>query len=141
MKILNSQIQRIHILLPAGIRTNPDQKKQLVQQYTCDYKKTSTKDLTFGQANELIEKLGGTPINYDNWAFFDYKKASHRNILSLCIQNNWQVWNNKKGDYVADLFRLSEWLKSVKSPVKKPLNKMTSKEVSKIIVALENMAS
>ena len=141
MKILNSQIKKIHTLLPPGIKNDPDQKKNLIQQYTGDWNKTSTKDLTLDQANRLIVRFGGKPITYENWAFFDHTKASHRNILSICSQMNWTVYDNDKGRYFADLYRLSEWLKSAKSPVKKPLQKMTPKEVSKIIVALSNMAS
>lgn len=141
MKILNTQIQKIHALLPSGIKNDPDQKKNLVQQYTGDWNKTSTKDLTQDQANQIIVRFGGTPIKYENWAFFDYKNAAHRNILSLCMQMGWQVETKLKNVYVADLYRLSEWLKSKKSPVKKPLQKMTPQEVSKIIVALSNIAS
>ncbi len=141
MKILKSQIKKIHALLPPGIKNDPDQKKSLIQQYTSDWNKTSTKDLTLDQANEIIIRFGGKPITYENWAFFDNTKASHRNILSLCSQMDWTVYNKDKDMYYADLYRLSEWLKSAKSPVKKPLQKMNKSEISKIIVALSNMAS
>lgn len=141
MKILNSQIQKIHALLPAGIKNDASQKANLVQQYTGDWNKTSTKDLTLDQANDIIKRFGGTPIQYENWAYFDVKKASHRNILSLCIQAGWEVFNVKRNENVADLYRLSEWLKSKRSPVQKPLQKMDNLETNKIIYALKSIAS
>lgn len=141
MKILNSQIQLIHALLPAGIKNDPDQKKSLVQQFTGDWDKTSTKDLTLDQANELIKRFGGKPILYDNWAFFDIKNGKHKYILSVCMQAGWAVWNGDRSCYVADMYRLSEFLKSDKSPVKKPLKDMNDKELSKLIFVLEKIAS
>jgi len=141
MNVLNTQIQLIHKLLPDVIKCDKEQKAALVQQYTGDWKKTSTKDLTLEQANKLIERFGGKPILYDNWAFFDFTNGAHRTILSLCIQMGWQVLDPKKEIYIADLYRLSEWLKSSRSPVQKPLKQMSPKEVSKIIVALQHMSS
>lgn len=139
MIILKSQIQRIHALLPVVIKNDKEQKAQLVQQYTGDWSKTSTKDLTIEQANQIIVRFGGQPIQYENWALFDAKNGAHRNILSLCMQLRWQVYNADKKAYYADLYRLSEWLKSKKSPVKKPLKQMVKLELSKIIYALEKM--
>ncbi|PIV17555.1 MAG: hypothetical protein COS42_04200, partial [Flavobacteriales bacterium CG03_land_8_20_14_0_80_35_15] len=72
-------------------------------------------------------------------ALFDATNGAHRNILSLCMQLRWQVYNADKQAYYADLYRLSEWLKSKKSPVKKPLKQMVKLELSKIIYALEKM--
>lgn len=141
MQILNSQIQLIHMLLPVVIKNDADQKKSLIQQYTKDWNKTSTKDLTIDQANELIVRLGGKPIKYDNWAFFDIKNSKHKYILSILMQAGWAVWNSERSCYVADLYRLSEFLKSDKTPVKKHLNKMTDKELSKLIFVLEKIAS
>ncbi|OIO12228.1 MAG: hypothetical protein COZ76_11775 [Flavobacteriales bacterium CG_4_8_14_3_um_filter_35_10] len=139
MTILKSQIQRIHALLPAVIKNDKEQKAQLMQQYTGDWSKTSTKDLTIEQANQIIVRFGGQPIQYENWALFDATNGAHRNILSLCMQLRWQVYNADKQAYYADLYRLSEWLKSKKSPVKKPLKQMVKLELSKIIYALEKM--
>ena len=128
-------------MLPAVIKNDAAQKANLVQQYTKDWCKTSTKDLTFVQANELIIRFGGSPLTYDHWGIFDYKKGSHRMILSLLNQMGWQTFSTKHRGMIADMQRFSEWLKSNKSPVKKPLHKMSPREVSKIITALENMVS
>lgn len=140
MKILNSQIKKIHTLLPPGIKNDSDQKKNLIQQYTGDWKKTSTKDLTLDQANEIIIRFGGKPITYENWAFFDVKKNRHLQILSLMHQIGWSV-EKVPGEHYADLYRLSEFLKSDKSPIKKPLNKMNDKELSKLIYVLKKIAA
>lgn len=127
-------------LLAILTRGDKELKKLLVQQACQDESKTSTNDLTHAQANQLIVHLGGKPVYYDNWALFDKTKASHRQILSLCIQYGWSVPHATR-DEVADLGRLSEWLKSERSPVNKKLKDMTPQEVSKVISALENMVN
>lgn len=139
MRIEKQQIKVIHQLLPEVIKNDPDQKKQLMYQYTSDWTKTSTKDLTFDQANELIIRFGGKSYSYEHWGLFDYKKTSHRQVLSLLNQLGWQCYDKKFRGLVADIYKFSEWLKSNRSPVKKPFLKMSPSEVSKIIVALENM--
>lgn len=73
-----------------------------------------------------------------HWAFFDKNNSQHRNILSLCRQAQWVKQHDRYGE-VADLERLQSFLKSDKSPVKKPLKEMDKQELSKIIVALEGI--
>lgn len=76
-----------------------------------------------------------------NWGLFkkDHPLAKvHKLIRSLCIQNGWSVPNEKWGE-VADLEKLSHFLKSDNSPVKKPLMDMSHQELEKIIVALEGI--
>ncbi len=135
--ITQQQIKIVHSLLPTRIKNDREAKAELIAQFTEDFKKTSTKDLTWLQANQLIMSLGGTPISA-NRAFmkFDAKNSKHRAILSLCHQYGWEVY--QKGRYIADMHRLAEWLQH-KSPVQKPLTEMTSKELSKVITAMENM--
>jgi len=127
------QKQRIAILT----KGDKELKKTLVQNITNDANKTSTNDLTHKQANQIIQSFGQKPILYDNWAYFDNSKPSHRQILSLAIQYGWFVNDSKYGQ-IADLHKISEWLKS-KAPVKNKLQKMTASEISKTISALENM--
>lgn len=116
-----------------------EQKKSLVQLYTGDIAKTSTNDLTHFQANQIIQRLGGKPIAYGNWAFFDKSNQQHRQILSLCIQYGWSNTSGKHSE-VANLNRLDNWLRTDKRcPVAKPLKQMIPQELSKIIVALEGM--
>lgn len=83
-----------------------------------------------------------TKKKVDNWGYFDYNNRQHRNILSLMRQANWvcPCPNSRHGE-VADIKRLSEFLKSEKSPVKKPLKEMSSKELSKVITAFEGIVN
>lgn len=135
LKASKSQKQRIAILT----KGDKDLKKMLVQQVTGDASITSTNQLTHSQANQIIHQLGGKPIVYDNWAYFDKTKPSHMQILSLCIQYGWSVPHPTRGE-IADLGKLSEWLKSdPKCPVHRRLKDMSPDQVSKIIVALEAM--
>ena len=72
----------------------------------------------------------------ENWAMFDKTNTKHLKVLSLCRQANWTTKHEKYGA-VADLERLSNWLKSDKCPVNKPLKKMdNTKELPKVIKAL-----
>jgi hypothetical protein len=74
----------------------------------------------------------------ENWAIFDKAKTQHKTILSLLRQAQWVVPHPRHGE-VADLARLSAFLKSNKSPINKPLKAMTDKETSKIIQALKGI--
>ena len=71
------------------------------------------------------------------WGLFDASKNSHKYILSLVRQLGWEKQDGARS--FADMERLGEWLQSDKSPVNKPLKKMTPDETSRIIVALEQM--
>ena len=97
----------------------------------------STTQLTHAEANQLIVNLGGKPISYNNWAWFDKNNSKHTYILSLCIQYGW-IAQGTNGNIIANIGMLSEWLKH-RSPVKKHLKKMTPEELSKVIKALEQM--
>ncbi len=137
--ITDQQIRIVHSLLPHRIKVDKEAKTELISQFTEDCKKTSTKDLTWLQANQLIMSLGGTPITANRaYMRFDVQNSKHRAILSLCHQYGWSVF--QKGRYIADMHRLAEWLQH-KSPVQKPLTEMTSKELSKVITAMENMVA
>lgn len=72
------------------------------------------------------------------WGRFELGLGSHKYILSLLRQLDW-VTVQSNGYSVADIERFGTWLQSDKSPVQKPLKKMTQAETSKIIVALEIM--
>lgn len=73
-----------------------------------------------------------------NWAYFDKENNQHRLILSLCRQAQWTKPHSRYGE-VVDLERLQSFLKSDKSPVKRPLKEMTKQELSKVIIALEGI--
>ncbi|MGV8814770.1 MAG: hypothetical protein ACOH2D_11740 [Gelidibacter sp.] len=80
---------------------------------------------------------------YVLWSFYDKINVQHRYILSLCIQYGWSKLHKVTGQEVADLGALDKWLrgthKSGQSPIKKPLQDMDHKELSKVISALESM--
>ncbi|MCV9934523.1 hypothetical protein OIU80_19760 [Flavobacterium sp. LS1R47] len=76
--------------------------------------------------------------NKSNWGLFDKNNQQHKTILSLLQQLQWVVASEKWGQ-VADISRLSEFLKSDKTPVKKPLKDMEPEEVSKIIECFKSM--
>lgn len=118
-------------------RNDKEFKRELVIDQTKDPMKCSTSDLTFVQANDIILKLGGTPV-VNQWTRFNKNKRSHLNILSLLMQLGWQFYNEQHGRYYADMSKLAHWLQT-KAPVKKPLNEMYHNEISKTIVALESM--
>ena len=74
----------------------------------------------------------------ENWGLFDKNNKQHFTLLSQLRTLQWTVASAKWGE-VADLARLSEFLKSDKSPVNKPLKKMEPHEVSKIIECFKSM--
>jgi len=73
------------------------------------------------------------------WSSFEFANNAHYQILSLCIQLGWSTTYKKTSKEIADLRVLDSWMRSDKCPVQKPLLEMKKQEVSKIIVALENM--
>lgn len=114
-------------------------KIKWVQWVTGDESSHSLKSLTYDQATKIIEaqKLQkGKRFFAINWAVFDFKNTQHRAILSLLRQAGWVIDHIVYGQ-VADLVRLSAFLKSNKCPVNKPLQYMDMRETSKIITALK----
>jgi hypothetical protein len=93
--------------------------------------------------DNYFKPTGSTPKNsqnqeQDNWGTFDNNNQQHRTIMALCRNRQWVKPNDKHpSGEVADMSgAFSSFLKSDRSPVKKPLMDMTPKEVSKIIVAM-----
>lgn len=139
MKATNKQKQLIHVNAPTR-----DIKEEFVQWATGDVAKISCNDLSFDQANRILEKLGFAPLKMIKedtpmyWGFFDRKNAQHKQIQSLLHQVKWTMPNTKWGR-VPDLTRFGSWLQSDKSPVQKPLKKMSPAECSKTISALNGI--
>lgn len=139
-KIQKNQIAYIHKLLPQSVCMNAQEKARKVAYYSVDSKE-HVNQLTFQEANAMIKDLGGKPVKYQNWAFYDPNNAAHRAIMSACYELEWSFFNKDRNKQQVDQVRLSEWLKSEKSPVQKPIMRMTKEEVSKIISALRSMVS
>ncbi|KFC59997.1 hypothetical protein [Flavobacterium gilvum] len=137
-------------------RYNEDIKAEWVQWVTGDTKRTSLTSITQAQAKQIIMQQegaeyvnqpkqqlqtiieGGRTIGKSNWGLFDKDNQQHRNLLSQLRTLQWTKEHGRHGE-VADLDRLSDFLKSDKSPVKKPLKQMTPEEVSKIIECFKSM--
>lgn len=123
--------QRVQLAKLTGY--NPEVKADLVFQITKDPKKTSTTDLTVSQAQQLINKLT------THWGKFDNSRRDHRKILSLIQQAGHTKFSPKHDKNVADIDWLSNFLKTEKAPVRKPLMDMAASEVNKTIIALEGI--
>lgn len=136
--INKAQIKYIYGIRPEFLKKHEDEWRELIVNYTGDPAKTSVKDLSFDQANDLIRHLGGRPFFDENWGFFDKKNKQHKYVLSLLLQLGWTQQHHLFG-VIPDTHHLSNWLKSNRSPVRKPLMKMNNKELTKVIGALESI--
>jgi hypothetical protein len=110
---LYKQIKAIHTLLPDYIKEDKELKGDLIQQYTEDPKKRSTKDLSNGQADELIAflKMSNPPAQIDQKA-----NRLRRKFLSICHQLGWykkdkadRVVLNAEQKPVLDYARIDNW--------------------------------
>ena len=120
---------------------NVEIKNEWVQWATGDNNRTSLKSINQAQARKIImQQEGLTPINQptENWAVFDKTNPKHKVILSLLYQMQWVKPSDKWGE-VPDLDRLSYFLQSEKSPVKKKLKDMEPLELEKLIKALNGI--
>lgn len=135
---------------------NEDIKAEWVQWATGDTKRTSLKSITQAQAKQIIMQQegaefvnqpkqqlqtiveGGRSIGKSNWGLFDKDNQQHKALRSQLHTLQWTKKHDRHGE-VADIDRLSDFLKSDKSPVKKPLKQMTPEEVSKIIECFKSM--
>jgi hypothetical protein len=139
MNATPKQKQLIHINAPTR-----DIKEELVQWACDDNSKTSTNDLSFAQANTILQRLG-VPQHHNSfksdamkYASFDKSKQQHMKVLATLITMGWSL-PHPKYNRTADLERFGNWLRSDRAPVRKPLRKMTAHEVTTIINALESM--
>ena len=131
---------------------NIDIKNEWVQWVTGDVNKTSLRNITQAQAVRIIKQQTGSPLTpeggttsdenapFGGWGAFDKENAQHRYILSILRTANIVVKSQKWGEVPDTAGWLNRFLQSPKSPVKKPLKKMSPFEVSKIITALEGVS-
>jgi hypothetical protein len=120
---------------------NMDIKNEWVQWVTEDVNRTSLRSITQEQAVKIIRQQTGDvkPEVSENWGLFDKDNSQHKRIQANLRAANIVVQNGKWGE-VADMQGwFNRFLKSDKSPVNKPLKKMTQLEVSKIIRALDGV--
>lgn len=140
LPILTWQVNRIM----KNCQYKDDIKAEWVQWVTGDVKRTSLKSITQAQAKKIImTQEGSIPVTTgrdlsENWATFDKSNQKHRVILSCMYQAQWTVPSDKYGE-IPDMERLSNFLKSDRSPVKKALKDMQPFELEKVIAALNGI--
>jgi len=137
LPILTFQVNRIM----KNCQYQVDTKNEWVQWITADVNRTSLKSITQAQAKKIImAQEGSTLVNQpkENWAVFNKNNQKHKVILSLLYQMQWVKPSEKWGE-VPDLDRLSNFLQSEKSPVKKKLKDMEPSELEKLIKALNGI--
>lgn len=132
------QINRIM----SNCQYNEEIKTEWVQWATGDVNRTSLKSINQAEAKKIIlAQTGGEIITQPQGEYFgkfDYKKPSHRKILATMRTLQWTRVDPQKGE-IPDMDILDKFLKSNRSPVSKPLMKMSDTEVQKIIIALSNI--
>lgn len=139
LPILTFQVNRIM----KNCQYQVDTKNEWVQWVTADVNRTSLKSITQVEAKKIICQQEGIVLPsaveaQENWAVFDKANPKHKVILSLLYQAQWTVPNERHGE-VPDLERLSNFLQSDKSPVKKKLKDMEPLELEKLIKALSGI--
>ena len=135
MTITNDQIIRLQCICKDKFISRDERLEALSELAGTEL--SSIKDLSRIQADELIYFFNtGKIMDHSVWAAFDKYNTKHRAILSRCHTLGW-VQEDKP--QFADLHRLGAWLKSDRSPVKRPLKDMDSRELSKIITAMDNI--
>lgn len=103
----------------------------------------TTKDLTTQEADDLIYFFKTGHRTQNNWGLFDKNKfpKERSRLFSYMYQAQWVVANqSSRWMEVPDLERLSNFLKSPKSPVNKPVKKFTKTDWNKINHAFRNIA-
>jgi hypothetical protein len=103
-----------------------------------------TKPIVYSGSGSAIDNYNSVkPVSTENWGAFDSNNKQHRTIMALCRNGQWVKPDDKHpSGEVADMDgKFSEFLKSDRSPVKKPLMQMTPQEVSKIIIALSGVVN
>jgi hypothetical protein len=138
MLIQTKQIQQIQTALSKRQLDRDDRLDFLSTELAREIK--STKELTFIEADEIIHFLNTGKKHTANWAFFDKAKfiSQRKYLFSLLHQAQWVVRGERQNE-VPDLERLSNFIKSPKSPVQKPLKQWTSDEWSKMIFVFERI--
>jgi hypothetical protein len=139
MVIEKEQVQQIQTILSKRELDRHERLEFLSAELKREVK--STKELSFVEAGELISFLITGKKNPVNWALFDKDKfvKQRKYLWSLLYQAQWVVENENHIE-VPDLMRLSNFIKSPKSPVQKPLKRWNTTEWSKMIFVFEKIS-
>lgn len=126
--------RQLKILQSLLVRRFNDREARLAFLSSLVYRELgSSKELTEDEAFKVLDWLG---YNYSNEAYFDSHSTQHLSLLAKCHELGWVQVDNPK---IPDLQRLGKFMLSKRCPVQKPLMEMTTKEVSKVIGALEKI--
>lgn len=136
MQITKQQIKQLQTIMSSRFSDREERLEFISSHFARPIK--STKELTIEEANNLIRFFNTGVRATSNWGSFDKTNAQHKKLMSLLHTAQWTVENSKWGA-VPDLNRLDTFLRSDKSPVKKPLKAMKPFEVSKVITAFEGI--
>lgn len=133
MEATNAQIKTIHTLLPLHIREDKELKQSFVASFTGDDQRSSTKQLTIYEAEEMIYFLkNGKNCTWAHYAIFDKHNKQHLYLLSLAHQKGWTHYSDNNRKMVADLEAIGSWLRKY-GYLHKPLKQYTAKELPKLI--------
>lgn len=138
MEITKKQLQQIQTIMSSRF-ADRDERLDIISAYF-DKEITSTKELSSVEADNFIYFLNTGIKGETNWAFFDKDAfVSERKLLwSYLYQAQWTKPHETLNE-VPDLQRLSDFLKSKKSPINKPLKQFTKYDWSKLLQAFRNI--
>lgn len=104
--IAQQQIIIIHTLLPTQVKQDKELKCALIAQYTGDETKTSTRDLSYSQAYELIRDL---QVNQKHNPTTMRSDKMRKKIISMAHDMGWQYYNESKRKMCADIKAINSW--------------------------------
>ena len=113
-----------------------DIKEEWVQWGTADNSKTSLNDLTFEEAERIINMQTGNDPDKAKFQKFDFANNQHKYILSMLHTLGWTKDYN--GKTVGDMVAFGHWLQT-RSPIQLPLTEQGSKQLQKTIYAFEQV--
>jgi hypothetical protein len=144
--VSKGQLAKIHILIGQQVGKNDDLKQTMVSSFTAG-RTTSTKELTWKEAQDLIKALSGIAppaprerkeLSPEEQQRNDIKMANYREcdkkrklLIRYAHQMGWELPDGK-----ADLDRLNGWCIKY-GTYHKPLMEHSSTELSHIAVQLE----
>lgn len=139
MEIQSNQIKQIQTIMSSRFSDRDERLDFISALFEKEVK--STKELSSIEADDLIYFLNTGQKAKATWAFFDKDKfVPERKLLwSYLHQIQWVVKNDKHFE-VPDLDRLSNFLKSNKSPVNKPLKEWNKQDWEKMLITFKNIA-
>lgn len=104
--IAHQQIITIHTLLPATVKADKELKAALIAQYTGSNDKTSTRDLSYSQAYELIRDLQNSK---DSSPIYLRSDKMRKKIISMAHDLGWQYYSEAKQKLCADMNAINAW--------------------------------